>query len=142
MIGVCGMGGIGKTTIMKHVHNRLLNVGKFKKLIWATVSQDLGVRRLQKDIASQLKESLSDDKNTTIRAGELSEILRKQGSYVLILDDVWSSFSLEEVGILEPTIDNGCKLVLTTRSEEVVRSMGCKQVHVPCLLRLRQCNYS
>ncbi|EOY13024.1 Nbs-lrr resistance protein [Theobroma cacao] len=133
MIGVCGMGGIGKTTIMKHVHNRLLNEGKFKKLIWATVSQDLDVRRLQKDIASQLKEKLKDDENAIVRAAKLSEMLRKQGSYVLILDDVWSSFSLEDVGILKPTADNGCKLVLTTRSAEVVRSMGCKKVLVPCL---------
>ncbi|WRX29048.1 NB-ARC - like 10 [Theobroma cacao] len=133
MIGVCEMGGIGKTTIMKHVHNRLLNEGKFKKLIWATVSQDLDVRRLQKDIASQLKEKLKDDENAIVRAAKLSEMLRKQGSYVLILDDVWSSFSLEDVGILKPTADNGCKLVLTTRSAEVVRSMGCKKVLVPCL---------
>ncbi|WRX29049.1 NB-ARC - like 10 [Theobroma cacao] len=133
MIGVCGMGGIGKTTIMKHVHNRLLKEDKFKKLIWATVSQDFDVRRLQNDIASQLKGTLSDDKNTTIRAGELLEMLRKQGIYVLILDDVWSHISLQNVGILEPTTDNGCKLVLTTRSEEVVRSMGCRKVQVPCL---------
>ncbi|WRX28450.1 NB-ARC - like 10, partial [Theobroma cacao] len=133
MIGVCGMGGIGKTTIMKDVHNRLLKEAKFNKLIWATVSQDFDVRRLQKDIASQLKENLPDHENTIVRAAKLSEMLRKQGSYVLILDDVWSSFSLEDVGILEPTTDNGCKLVLTTRSEEVVRSMGCKKVQVSCL---------
>ncbi|EOY13027.1 Nbs-lrr resistance protein [Theobroma cacao] len=133
MIGVYGMGGIGKTTIMKDVHNRLLKEAKFNKLIWATVSQDFDVRRLQKDIASQLKENLPDHENTIVRAAKLSEMLRKQGSYVLILDDVWSSFSLEDVGILEPTTDNGCKLVLTTRSEEVVRSMGCKKVQVSCL---------
>ncbi|GLT32635.1 hypothetical protein SLA2020_072880 [Shorea laevis] len=34
MIGVCGIGGIGKTTIMKHIHNELLNeaIG-FEKVI-------------------------------------------------------------------------------------------------------------
>ncbi|MBA0859912.1 hypothetical protein Goshw_011973 [Gossypium schwendimanii] len=60
-------------------------------------------------------------------------MLKGQGSYVLILDDVWKSFSLEDVGILKPTSNNGCKLVLTTRSERVVRSMGFKKVQVPCL---------
>ncbi|XP_022733426.1 probable disease resistance protein At4g27220 [Durio zibethinus] len=133
MIGVCGMGGIGKTTIMKHVHNNLLEETKFSKLIWTTVSQDFDIRSLQKKIACQLNEELSDDEDTTIRAAKLSEMLRKQGRYVLILDDVWSNFSLVDVGILEPTTDNGCKLVLTTRSEEVVRSMGCKKVQVLCL---------
>ncbi|XP_022735595.1 probable disease resistance protein At4g27220 [Durio zibethinus] len=133
MIGVCGMGGIGKTTIMKHVHNRLLEETKFNKLIWVTVTQDFDIRRLQTNIARQLMEELSHEEDTTIRAAKLSEMSRKHRRHVLILDDVWSSFSLEDIGILEPTADNGCKLVLTTRSEEVVRTMGCKKVQVPCL---------
>ncbi|XVF83875.1 hypothetical protein PTKIN_Ptkin16aG0528600 [Pterospermum kingtungense] len=136
MIGVCGMGGIGKTTLMKHVYNRLLEENKFSKLIWTTVSQDFDIRRVQKIIADQLiKGSLLDIEDPIMRAATLSEMLRRQGRYVIILDDVWSSFSLEDVGILKPTIDNGCKLVLTTRSEAVVRSMDCTTVQVPCLPR-------
>ncbi|XVF83881.1 hypothetical protein PTKIN_Ptkin16aG0529200 [Pterospermum kingtungense] len=60
-------------------------------------------------------------------------MLRKQGRYLIILDDVWSKFLLKEVGIPEQTVDNGCKLVLTTRSKEIVRSMDCKKVEVTCL---------
>ncbi|KAG4127365.1 hypothetical protein ERO13_D10G211800v2 [Gossypium hirsutum] len=132
LIGVWGMGGIGKTTIMKDVHNRLLKESKFRKLIWVTVSQDFDIRRVQNNIDSQLERNLSDDEDTIVRAGKLSEMLRGQMRYVLILDDVWRSFSLEDVGILEPTTNNGCKLVLTTRSERVVQSMGFKKVKVPC----------
>ncbi|KAK8333948.1 hypothetical protein V6Z11_A10G240300 [Gossypium hirsutum] len=122
LIGVWGMGGIGKTTIMKDVHNRLLKESKFRKLICVTVSQDFDIRRL----------NLSDDEDTIVRAGKLSKMLRGQMRHVLILDDVWRSFSLEDVGILEPTTYNRCKLVLTTRSERVVESMGSKKVKVPC----------
>ncbi|KAG4181070.1 hypothetical protein ERO13_A10G204000v2 [Gossypium hirsutum] len=122
LIGVWGMGGIGKTTIMKDVHNRLLKESKFRKLICVTVSQDFDIRRL----------NLSDDEDIIVRAGKLSKMLRGQMRHVLILDDVWRSFSLEDVGILEPTTYNRCKLVLTTRSERVVESMGSKKVKVPC----------
>ncbi|XVE50235.1 hypothetical protein DITRI_Ditri01bG0145700 [Diplodiscus trichospermus] len=132
-IGVCGMGGIGKTTIMKHVHNKLLKETKIDKLIWTTISHDFDVRRLQQQIASQLEEKLSDHDDTTVRAAKLSVMLGQQGRYVLILDDVWTSFTLADVGVLEPTVDNGCKLVLTTRSGEIVRSMGCKEVQVALL---------
>ncbi|KAG8480545.1 hypothetical protein CXB51_024596 [Gossypium anomalum] len=137
LIGVWGMGGVGKTTIMKDVHNRLLKESKFRKLIWVTVSQDFNIRRLQKNIAFQLGGKLSDDEDTDdedtiVRAGKLSKMLRGQMRYVLILDDVWERFSLEDVGILEPTTNNRCKLVLTTRSERVAESMGCKTVEVPC----------
>ncbi|XVF83872.1 hypothetical protein PTKIN_Ptkin16aG0528300 [Pterospermum kingtungense] len=134
MVGVWGMGGIGKTTIMKHVYNRLLEENKFSKLIWTTVSQNFDIRKLQESIANQLKEKLSDD-DLAIRAATLSGMLRRQRRYVLILDDVWSRFSLEEVGIPKPTADNGCKLVLTTRSKEVVQSMDCTEVKVLCLPR-------
>ncbi|KAK8589054.1 hypothetical protein V6N12_023461 [Hibiscus sabdariffa] len=133
MIGVCGMGGIGKTTIMKDVHNRLLKGSEFRKIIWVTVSQDFDIQRLQKNIACQLGGNLSDDEDKIVCAGKLSDMLREQGRYVLILDDVWKGFGLEDIGILEPTSDNGFKLVLTTRSERVVQSMGFKKVQVPCL---------
>ncbi|XVF83879.1 hypothetical protein PTKIN_Ptkin16aG0529000 [Pterospermum kingtungense] len=133
MIGVWGMGGIGKTTIMKHVYNTLLKENKFSKLIWTTISQNFDIRRLQESIANQLKEKLPDV-DLAIRAATLSGMLRRQERYVLILDDVWSSFDLEEVGIPKPTADNGCKLVLTTRSKEVVRSMDCTEVQVSRLL--------
>ncbi|KAB2006203.1 hypothetical protein ES319_D11G326500v1 [Gossypium barbadense] len=137
MIGVCGMGGIGKTTIMRDVHNRLIQEAKFKNLIWITVSGNFDIRKIQQDIVSQLKRALPGHENTTVRGGKLStmlsEMLRKGGRYALILDDVWSSFDLGEIGIDEPTKDNGCKVVLTTRSEEVIRSMGCKKVQVACL---------
>ncbi|KAK8329745.1 hypothetical protein V6Z12_A11G344700 [Gossypium hirsutum] len=99
LIVLCGIGGIGKTTIMKDVHNR----------------------------------NFSDDEDTIIRAGKVSEMLSGQGRHVLILDDVWRSFSLEEVGILKPTSANGCKLLMTTCLEMIVRSMGFKKVQMPYL---------
>ncbi|KAK1584030.1 hypothetical protein Q3G72_029221 [Acer saccharum] len=133
-IGVCGMGGIGKTTIMKHIHNELLREAKFHKVIWVTVSQEFDVFKLQKEIASALGEDLKKDKeeimDKTIRAAMLSKILESRKRHVLILDDVWKRFFLHDVGIPEPSISNGCKLVLTTRSIELALSMGCEAIRV------------
>ncbi|XP_024034218.1 probable disease resistance protein At4g27220 [Citrus clementina] len=131
-IGVCGMGGIGKTTIMKHVHNELLKETKFDTVIWVTVSQEFDVEKIQRSIASALNKPLpAEDK--TKRTAELSEMLKERKRYVLILDDAWKRFFLDDVGIPEPTVDNGCKLVLTTRSKEVARSMGCEVIPVDLL---------
>ncbi|GLU14673.1 hypothetical protein SLE2022_312310 [Rubroshorea leprosula] len=128
-IGVCGLGGIGKTTIIKHVHNELLNSEtKFKKVVLVTVTKQFDIIKLQKDIASQLKVSLPNG-NATMCAAVLSDMLEKN-CYLLILDDVWEYISLEDVGIPDLVGSNSCKLVLTTRFQDVARRMNCEIVNL------------
>ncbi|GKV46471.1 hypothetical protein SLEP1_g53452 [Rubroshorea leprosula] len=114
-IAVSGMGGAGKTTIMKQVHNQLLKEPKFNE------------KRIASSFEPQLE--LRDDDNETKNAGLVSQKLR-QGNSVVILDDVWQQFCLEDVGI--PILDgnNGCKLVLTTRLQDVARAMECEVISV------------
>ncbi|MBA0660503.1 hypothetical protein Goklo_012514, partial [Gossypium klotzschianum] len=118
-IGVWGMGGVGKTTIMKHIHNDLLKEQQFERVIWVTISKEFDIVKLQDDIASALNGYMPKEGNKVRRAAILSELLKKVGKHVLILDDAWDNVSLEEVGIPEPSSSNGCKLVLTTRVEQV-----------------------
>ncbi|KAG4149698.1 hypothetical protein ERO13_D05G350200v2 [Gossypium hirsutum] len=131
-IGVWGMGGVGKTTIMKHIHNDLLKEQRFERVIWVTISKEFNVMKVQDDIAAalKLKEDWPREGDKLRRAAILSEMLKNAGKHVLILDDVWDKVSLEEVGIPEPCGSNGCKLVLTTRSEHVCKYMGCKVIKV------------
>ncbi|TYI96080.1 hypothetical protein E1A91_D01G045000v1 [Gossypium mustelinum] len=130
MIGVCGMGGIGKTTIMKHIYNQLSKEIKplFDVIIWVTVSKELNITKLQQDIANAMNIGALPEVEPK-RVSVLMEELRRR-KYVLILDDVWEKFSLAEVGIPKPTSSNGSKLVLTSRSIDVCRSMDCKIVKV------------
>ncbi|KAL5759029.1 hypothetical protein ACOSP7_021640 [Xanthoceras sorbifolium] len=129
-VGIFGMGGIGKTTIMTHINNRLIEENKFDHVIWVTVSQTLDLVEVQNGIANSLKKHLSSIKDQKARAGELLSMLRGE-RFVLILDDIWDVIQLEELGIPEPTKENGCKLVITTRSLDVCRSMKCKIVVKP-----------
>ncbi|GLT95982.1 hypothetical protein SLE2022_136330 [Rubroshorea leprosula] len=140
-IAVSGMGGVGKTTIMKQVHNQLLKESKFNKVVWVKVSKDFDIivqhkkkfdiLKFQKRIASslELKLELQDHENETKLAGLITQRLG-QGSSVLILDDVWEPFSLDDVGIPDLVGNNGCKLVLTTRLRHVARAMDCKVILV------------
>ncbi|GKV44704.1 hypothetical protein SLEP1_g51863 [Rubroshorea leprosula] len=129
MIGVCGIGGVGKTTIMKNLHNDLQRETRFQKVIWVTVSHPLNVFELQKKIASAMGERLPEDEEEMMRAAALMEIMRRV-RYVVILDDVWDMFSLNDVGIPDPKAHNGCKVVVTSRSIEVCSHLRCKIVKV------------
>ncbi|THF99161.1 hypothetical protein TEA_010612 [Camellia sinensis var. sinensis] len=133
-IGVFGMGGVGKSTIMHHINNQLVNeTYHFDDVIWVIVSKAFNISRLQSEIAITLDLDLSKYEDETRRASKLHKMLSQRKRYVLVLDDLWETFSLEKVGIPEPTRDNGCKLVLTTQSSEVCRRMECREIKVELL---------
>ncbi|KAH7564685.1 hypothetical protein JRO89_XS09G0006200 [Xanthoceras sorbifolium] len=67
-VGIFGMGGIGKTTIMTHINNRLIEENKFDHVIWVTVSQTLDLVEVQNGIANSLKKHLSSIKDQKARA--------------------------------------------------------------------------
>ncbi|KAI8026025.1 Disease resistance protein RFL1 [Camellia lanceoleosa] len=60
-IGVRGKGGVGKTTIMKHINNQLLvETCTFNDVIWVTLSKAFKIKNLQRQIAKKLNLGLSD----------------------------------------------------------------------------------
>ncbi|GKV49044.1 hypothetical protein SLEP1_g55817 [Rubroshorea leprosula] len=132
-IGVCGIGGVGKTTIMKHINDELVREAKFDKVIWVTVSYPLDVIKLQENIARAIagddRQRLPGGEDKERRAAELKSVMGRV-RHVLILDDVWEVFSLIEVGIPEPAIQNGSKIIITSRSIDVCQNMDCEIVKV------------
>ncbi|KAG5223837.1 disease resistance protein [Salix suchowensis] len=125
-IGIYGMGGAGKTTMLKHINNELLQSPDISRHVyWVTVSQDFSIHKLQNKIAQRIELSFSNEEEELgHRAAKLSQELMKKQRWILILDDLWKFFELHEVGIPVPL--KGCKLLITTRSEEVCQQMNCK----------------
>ncbi|KAH7520849.1 hypothetical protein FEM48_Zijuj08G0189500 [Ziziphus jujuba var. spinosa] len=123
-IGIYGMGGVGKTTLVTHIHDELY-IRSNDSVAWVTVSQNFGIRKLQNDIATAMELQIENDDDERRRAARLAQDLRKRNNFVLILDDVWQHFPLDRVGI--PTSGNGFKLIITSRSLEVCRRIGCEE---------------
>ncbi|GKV15097.1 hypothetical protein SLEP1_g25897 [Rubroshorea leprosula] len=96
MIGVCGIGGVGKTMIMKNLHNDLLRETRFEKVIWVTVSDRLNVFELQKKIADDMGQRLRDDEEVMMRAAALMEIMTRIGEECVVLPN-----NLEDLWIIE-----------------------------------------
>ncbi|XP_058106503.1 probable disease resistance protein At5g63020 [Magnolia sinica] len=124
IIGVYGMGGVGKTTIMTHIFNKIQSSRIFGLAIWATVSNDFNIERLQNGIAREIGLDISYEDDEMRRSRKLFEALKRREKFVVILDDMWKSFPLEKVGIPE---GNAYKIVLTTRSKNVCRGMKCQK---------------
>ena len=88
-IGIYGMGGVGKTTLLTHIYNQLLQEpDTFPRVHWITVSQDFSVYKLQNLIARDIRLDLLNEDNERKRAAKLSTALIKKQRWVLILDDL------------------------------------------------------
>ncbi|KAH6755821.1 hypothetical protein C2S53_009093 [Perilla frutescens var. hirtella] len=125
-VGIHGMGGVGKTSLMKHIHNRLLGGTPDCAVSWVTVSQVFSIKKLQDEIARAICLKLSDESDIDKRAAELSAAVSIRKSIVLILDDVWENINLEKVGY--PLHVEGYRLIITTRSLKVCHQIGCKRL--------------
>nr|GMC55530.1 probable disease resistance protein At1g12290 isoform X2 [Ipomoea batatas] len=124
IIGVYGMGGVGKTTLAKHIYNQMLKNESHVNVYWVTVSQDFNIRKLQDDIIRTVGVTISEE-NEEQRAAILRNHLVEKNA-VLVLDDVWDNIRLEKLGV--PLRVKGCKLILTTRSLDVCRRIGCQKL--------------
>ncbi|XP_027171985.1 disease resistance protein RFL1-like [Coffea eugenioides] len=124
-IGIYGMGGVGKTTLAKHIKYHLSENTNYL-VLWVTVSQEFSVTSLQDKIANVLSIHLSNRDEEEVRADKLRGAIRKMKRLiVLVLDDVWQEFCLDSVGI--PLDARNCRLILTTRSLEVCNRMRCQR---------------
>ncbi|XP_011010323.1 PREDICTED: probable disease resistance protein At4g27220 [Populus euphratica] len=125
MIGLYGMGGVGKTTLVKEVGRRAKESQLFPEVLMATVSQNPNVMGIQDRMADSLH--LKFEKKS--KEGKASELWQRlQGKKMLIiLDDVWKHIDLKEIGIPFGDDHRGCKILLTTRVQGICSSMGCQQ---------------
>ncbi|KAA8521156.1 hypothetical protein F0562_011839 [Nyssa sinensis] len=127
VIGIYGMGGVGKTTMAEVVREQVKKDKHFDEVTWAVVSQNLDVRKIQGDIARGLNLNLDKAEDEVGRAGHLCNRLTDGRKKLIILDDVWEKLNLKQIiGI--PSMDSvkGCKILLTSRSHDVCDKNNCR----------------
>ncbi|KAI6689528.1 hypothetical protein NL676_026356 [Syzygium grande] len=136
MIGLYGIGGVGKTTLMKRINKELSRTNHgFDVVIWVVVSRQVNKDRIQDtirkrlDITDELWKGWSEDE----RVHHLWEDLNMK-KFVLLIDDLWGMLDLPKIGVPRRSHKNGSKVVFTTRSEQVCKQMGAdKTFKVQCL---------
>ncbi|RHN74728.1 putative P-loop containing nucleoside triphosphate hydrolase, leucine-rich repeat domain, L [Medicago truncatula] len=117
--GVYGMGGVGKTTLVKELAWQAEKDGSFGAVVMATITSSPNVENIQGQIADAL--DLQFNKETKEgRARQLRERIRKEKNILVILDDIWGRIDLTEVGIPFGDDYKGCKLVVTSRDLNVL----------------------
>ncbi|KAK5786813.1 hypothetical protein PVK06_041459 [Gossypium arboreum] len=121
VLSICGMGGMGKTTLAKKIYRESQVVGHFKHLSWAYVSQNCQKRKVWEDILSDLNILSETDKKMKVEklVEKLSNFLT-ENKCLVILDDIWN---IEAWDSLKPTFsarETRSKILLTSRNKEII----------------------
>ncbi|KAI4313402.1 hypothetical protein L6164_026387 [Bauhinia variegata] len=136
-IGVHGMGGVGKSMLVKQVAQKAQQ--EFDVVVMATITQNPEVEKIQGQIADMLGLHFSNEQSSIGRAGRLHERLKKEKNVLLILDDLWGELNWGEIGIPFPEehTDNNkkisisseiqqrsCKFLMTSRNRGVLSKLN------------------
>ncbi|KAI8562169.1 hypothetical protein RHMOL_Rhmol03G0013800 [Rhododendron molle] len=122
MVGIYGLGGVGKTTLVEKVAKKMLDDGTFKQVPLVAVSKDLNVKDIQKKLADKLNLELKATADENAIAIQLwNKFKNGKKLYLVILDDIWEKVDLKAIGIPIADGTTGCKVVLTSRNKDLLR---------------------
>ncbi|KAM1060535.1 hypothetical protein EV2_025867 [Malus domestica] len=145
-IGLYGMGGVGKTTLLTKIHNDLAfsTSYHFDLVLWIVVSKDHKLEILQDKIGEKL--GIVNDKWKHKEPHEKAQHIFKflsEKIFVLLLDDLWEPIEMIKVGIPNPAIPDTAdnkkskksKIIFTTRLEHICSCMDAQiKIKVRCLM--------
>uniref|UniRef100_A0A0D9ZCA5 NB-ARC domain-containing protein n=1 Tax=Oryza glumipatula TaxID=40148 RepID=A0A0D9ZCA5_9ORYZ len=142
VVGIVGMGGVGKTTLASLVYNKVSAIQTggtslrpdspkgtssrssleryFDACAWVPVGQNADALGLLKITSAQIGVEL----NLTQVAAAKNAMFRflQHKRYLIVLDDIWTTETWLELSEAFPKSTNGSKILLTTRSKEIAVS--------------------
>ncbi|KAF7082227.1 hypothetical protein CFC21_086103 [Triticum aestivum] len=131
VISVWGMGGLGKTTLVRSIYQSQ-QLGGWKRA-WATAMRPFNPEVLLRDLALQLQHTIQEDPTGSATIGiqkksilgmklqelkeELVRVLKMERCLV-VLDDISSTSEWE---LVKSYLDNAGRIIVTTREKNIAR---------------------
>ncbi|KAJ6800073.1 disease resistance protein RPM1-like [Iris pallida] len=141
VISVVGMGGLGKTTLVRKVYDNEKVKGWFNCHAWITVTQSFTYEVILRSVLTQfygVRNEPLPERIDTMEGIQLMETLRvflQDKRYVVVLDDMWHINAWECLKYAFPNNGYGSRILITTRNLDVgissQETSGCVYNHKP-----------
>ncbi|GAA0173475.1 antimicrobial response protein [Lithospermum erythrorhizon] len=129
IIKIVGAGGIGKTTLSQLAFNDKKVEVQFDKKIWICVGESFDGLKIANGILKSLnkdsKDEFKDESHVEIALKKIHKTILKK-KVLLVLDDVWmvNEVDWEKLKRCTSDVAFGSKIVVTTRSDDVAKTLG------------------
>ncbi|PHT31635.1 hypothetical protein CQW23_27972 [Capsicum baccatum] len=123
VIPIFGMGCIGKTTLARKVYDDSSIRSRFDKHAWVTISEEYNERQMLLEISSSItgcNQEMSND--------QLMEVVNrglKDRRFLIVIDDIWSADTWDQMQRIFPNDGNKSRILLTTRLKYVADYVSC-----------------
>ncbi|XP_059286568.1 probable disease resistance protein At1g58602 [Lycium ferocissimum] len=132
VLAICGMGGLGKTTLARKAYRHNDVQSRFQAFAWASISKQWQARDVLQRILTKLEPKNRKHINKMMDDELVKELYKIQQSKrcLVVLDDIWSTNFWDSVKHAFPKgKESRSKILLTTRKKDV-----CTHIDPTCFI--------